>query len=124
MQVDDVFPAKGISERALRFVLFGAILGFPVALVFGWFYDLGGKKFEKKTDSADQQNQGLITSCKKVPDNKSYFYFANGQVWKQVGDRRLSFEECNFVATIREDLFGFKIDVEGYKEQFLVSHRK
>ena len=33
MQVADVvFPALGISDRALRFVLFGAILGFPLCL--------------------------------------------------------------------------------------------
>ena len=53
MQVADVvFPALGISERALRFVLFGAILGFPVALVFGWFYDLGAHGI-RRTEAAD-----------------------------------------------------------------------
>jgi TolB-like protein len=53
MQVADVvFPALGISDRALRFVLFGAILGFPVALVFGWFYDLGAHGI-RRTEAAD-----------------------------------------------------------------------
>ena len=53
MQVADVvFPALGISEQAMRFVLFGAILGFPVALVFGWFYDLGAHGI-RRTESAD-----------------------------------------------------------------------
>jgi TolB-like protein/Tfp pilus assembly protein PilF len=53
MQVADVvFPALGISERALRFVLFGAILGFPVALVFGWFYDIGAQGI-RRTEAGD-----------------------------------------------------------------------
>lgn len=42
MQVADVtFPALDIPERALRYVLFAALAGFPAALVFGWFYDIG-----------------------------------------------------------------------------------
>ena len=58
MQVADVvFPALGISDRALRFVLFGAILGFPVALVFGWFYDLGAQGI-RRTEAADVDASG------------------------------------------------------------------
>ncbi|MFT5139373.1 MAG: TolB-like protein [Lysobacterales bacterium] len=42
MQVGDVtFPALDIPERALRYVLFALLAGFPAALVFGWFYDVG-----------------------------------------------------------------------------------
>ena len=42
LQVADVvFPALDIPERAVRYVLFGAVLGFPAVLVFGWFFDIG-----------------------------------------------------------------------------------
>jgi TolB-like protein/tetratricopeptide (TPR) repeat protein len=42
LQVGDVvFPALDIPERALRYVLFGAVLCFPAILVFGWFFDIG-----------------------------------------------------------------------------------
>ena len=42
MQVGDVvFPALDIPERSLRYVLFGALLGFPAVIVFGWFFDVG-----------------------------------------------------------------------------------
>jgi TolB-like protein/tetratricopeptide (TPR) repeat protein len=42
MQVADVvFPAIDIPERAIRYVLVAALLGFPAALVFSWFYDVG-----------------------------------------------------------------------------------
>ncbi|MDX1461111.1 MAG: hypothetical protein R3348_08650, partial [Xanthomonadales bacterium] len=42
MQVCDVlFPVLDVPERALRYVFFALLAGFPAALVFGWFYDIG-----------------------------------------------------------------------------------
>jgi len=42
LQVADVvFPALDISERAIRYILVGALLGFPAVLVLGWFYEIG-----------------------------------------------------------------------------------
>jgi TolB-like protein len=41
LQVADLaFESWGISAFALRYVWLGAILGFPIALVFGWRYDI------------------------------------------------------------------------------------
>lgn len=34
------FPAWGIPDTALRYLIIAAILGFPIALVFGWFFDI------------------------------------------------------------------------------------
>lgn len=36
----EVFPALDVPAGAIRFVWAGAILGFPLALMFAWFYDL------------------------------------------------------------------------------------
>lgn len=36
----EAFPALDIPAGAIRFVWLGAILGFPLALVFGWNYDI------------------------------------------------------------------------------------
>lgn len=36
----EAFPALNIPAEAIRFVWIAAILGFPVALVFGWFFDI------------------------------------------------------------------------------------
>lgn len=36
----EVFPALDIPAEAIRFVWAGAILAFPLALTFGWFYDV------------------------------------------------------------------------------------
>ena len=42
LQVADVvFPAMDIPERAIRYLLVAALLGFPAALIFGWYYDIG-----------------------------------------------------------------------------------
>ncbi|MGI9265487.1 MAG: tetratricopeptide repeat protein, partial [Gammaproteobacteria bacterium] len=41
MQAADVFfPAWGLPESALNTLLTTSIVGFPLALVFGWFYDV------------------------------------------------------------------------------------
>jgi TolB-like protein len=53
MQVADVFfPAWDIPDAALRSLLAAAVLGFPVALVFGWLYDLTADGI-KRTPPAD-----------------------------------------------------------------------
>jgi TolB-like protein len=66
MQVADVvFPALGISESALRFVLVGAVLGFPVALVFGWFYDIGAHGI-RRTKAADVDASGSAQTLRRT----------------------------------------------------------
>ena len=56
---------------------------------------------------------GRVTECKKDSTNKLYFYFDNGQVWKQRSDARASFRECDFPVTITKDVFGYKMQIEG-----------
>ncbi|HSN70358.1 MAG TPA: tetratricopeptide repeat protein [Steroidobacteraceae bacterium] len=42
LQVADVlFPAFGIPERAIGALVWTAVAGFPIALLFGWFFDIG-----------------------------------------------------------------------------------
>jgi TolB-like protein len=41
IQVADVaFPSWGIPESAIRFLFYAALLCFPIALVFGWYFDI------------------------------------------------------------------------------------
>lgn len=41
IQVAEVaFPGLGIPEAAIKYVFIGAFVGFPLALIFGWRYDL------------------------------------------------------------------------------------
>ncbi|MDH3748202.1 MAG: hypothetical protein OER97_08335 [Gammaproteobacteria bacterium] len=54
------FPALNIPEVAIRFVWFAAILGFPVALLFGWRYQISDKGIFRTTGTAtSDQNISL-----------------------------------------------------------------
>jgi hypothetical protein len=58
IQVASVFfPAWGIPETALRYFILAAIICFPLALVFGWRYDI--------------TSQGLVRTPPSVPGKPS-----------------------------------------------------
>jgi hypothetical protein len=38
---DLMFPGFGIPEAAIRAAIWAAVLGFPLALVFGWLFEVG-----------------------------------------------------------------------------------
>ncbi len=48
---DLAFPGLGIPESAIRYVWMGAILALPVALFFGWRYDIRGGRIVRTVDS-------------------------------------------------------------------------
>src|SRR5210317_2090338 len=53
IQVADVFfPAWGLPETAVRFLIIAAILCFPIALVFSWIFDITTSGIVK-TEPAD-----------------------------------------------------------------------
>jgi len=81
--------------------------------------DLGTTSFENPT-----QYRGLITSCKKGADEQWYFYFDDGQVWKQVDGRRFRYRECNFFVTITNDGLGYKMQIDADKNKIRVSRRR
>jgi len=52
IQVADIlFPAWGLPETALRYLFIAAAAGFPVALVFGWFYDFTPRGITRTTQT-------------------------------------------------------------------------
>jgi len=86
--------------------------------------DLGGGQFSDKAEPADDVNRGLLTSCKMGPTNRWYFYFDNGQVWKQVNNGRVHFDDCKRVATISKDWFGYTLEIEGRKGKIRIARVK
>ncbi len=53
MQVAEVlFPGWDIPEAAIRYLFWAAVAGFPIALIFGWMYDIGSDGI-RRTKSAD-----------------------------------------------------------------------
>lgn len=57
LQVADVlFPAFGIPETAISALVWAAMLGFPVAIVFGWLFEVGHGGI-RRTPPPDAQQQ-------------------------------------------------------------------
>ena len=49
---DTFFPAWGIPETALRYQIIGTVLGFPIAMIFGWFYDITAEGIIRTPDAS------------------------------------------------------------------------
>jgi TolB-like protein/Tfp pilus assembly protein PilF len=60
----EAFPAIDLPESAIRYVWLAVILGFPVAIVFGWRFDIVGGRIIR-TSSADS-GQGTDLSLKRA----------------------------------------------------------
>jgi TolB-like protein len=61
MQVADVLlPALSLPESTLRYLLFAAIAGFPVALVFGWFFDISAEGVQRTAPASDAELEASL----------------------------------------------------------------
>lgn len=65
-----------------------------------------------------------VTRCEKDARKKYYFVFENGQVWKQVSERRLRYKECEFDVTITKDFFGYKMQPDGEHRRVSIARVK
>lgn len=79
--------------------------------------DIGAETLPRAVAEQDDELQvrARVTRCEKDARNKYYFVFENGQVWKQVSDKRLRYRECDFEVTITKDFFGYKMQPDGEK---------
>jgi hypothetical protein len=68
--------------------------------------------------------QGTVTKCRQDDNKKYYFYFENGQVWKQSDRKRLKFKDCDFNVTITKDFFGSKMQQEGEDRRIRITRVK
>lgn len=70
------------------------------------------------------QYVGLITSCRQGGSGTWYFFFDNGQVWKEVNKRNRRFKDCNSRVTITKDAFGYKMQIDGVKRTVRVQRHR
>ena len=54
------FPALDVPDAAIRFVWIGTFLGFPIAIIFGWRYQLTAAGIEKTMPLADGEDPGNL----------------------------------------------------------------
>jgi len=72
---------------------------------------------KQQIDAANQEGQptytGRLIRCTESETSRlTYFYFENGQVWKQRGSgRRLRLRDCDYEAEIKKDVIGFKLRI-------------
>jgi len=67
---------------------------------------------------------GTVIDCRQDALQDYYFFFDNGQVWKQKSDSRVKYEDCNFEVTISKDLFGYKMQQVGERRRIRISRVK
>lgn len=68
--------------------------------------------------------QANLTECPMGADGRLLFYFDNGQIWRQAKTRRHPVEDCLASAELTRDMFGFKMNVEGYGRTIRVQRIK
>lgn len=88
--------------------------------------DLGAESVRTESEEvAEALNaSATVTKCKKSESNRYFFYFANGQVWRQTDGKRLKYTDCEFDVTITKDFFGYKMEVAGGKSRIRVTRVK
>lgn len=77
--------------------------------------DLGVEKKEEKKSAETKSYRGHVRSCGQMLDDRWYFVFEGGQVWKQSSNGTYRFRECDFDATITKDFFSYKMKIDGGK---------
>jgi len=77
-------------------------------------------KNAKQKEEAKGPVPARVTRCTKDALKIYHFYLDDGQIWKQVSDKRLYFKECDFDVVISKDFFGYKMQVDGEKSRFRV----
>ena len=65
-----------------------------------------------------------VDRCDYANNRRFYFYFANGQIWKYIGTKKLRFLNCDNQASLIEDGFGFKLQLDGSEKQYRVQRVK
>ena len=56
LQVADIFfPAWGVPDTAMRYLIIAAALCFPIALVFGWFFDITAGSIVRTREAGEDE---------------------------------------------------------------------
>jgi len=85
--------------------------------------EVGQEQLDRRGESREEPETfaGRVTNCRQDAAHKWYFFFGNGQVWKQKDSGSLRFSDCDFDATIRRDFFGYKMQVVGDDKEVRVA---
>jgi hypothetical protein len=62
-----------------------------------------------KGDRPVEEYPIVVSSCERNKNRDTYFILDNGEIWKQTGGKRIKEADCSFPATLRKDVFGYKM---------------
>ena len=63
-----------------------------------------------------------VTRCEENRQSgQTYFFFENGQVWRQANYRRLRLRDCRFEVNLSEDNFGYSMYIPSEDRRFRVT---
>ncbi len=68
-----------------------------------------GKPAGDDEQAAEAYAATLLRCEVQGPGDSTYFYFENGQVWRQSKSRKLRLRDCDGEVRISRDFFGFKL---------------
>ena len=86
--------------------------------------DVGREQLDGDEDTQAEVYHATVTSCKKNSSGRVFFFFENGQIWKQTDYSRFRHRECNFDITLTRDAFGYKMKIADQKASYRVSRVK
>jgi len=127
---DQVMRCAAVDDASLRLACYDkiggrqdlapAIASMPSPPTDG----IGSEQLPKKAEQEKEAKGPVlarVNRCTKDAHKKYHFYLDDGQIWKQVSGKRLSFKECDFDVVISKDFFGYKMQVDGEKSRFRVT---
>lgn len=68
--------------------------------------------------------RATVTRCRQDSNRKYYFYFENGEVWKQSDRKKLKYEDCAFDVSVSKDFFGYKMQQDGVDRRIRITRVK
>lgn len=83
--------------------------------------DVGREQVDGGDDAEAAVYLARVTSCQKNSSGKVFFFFENGQIWKQTDYSRFRYRECEFDVALTRDTFGYKMKIVDQKASYRVS---
>ncbi len=72
--------------------------------------EVGRERIERSAREEAPVYTANVTRCEENQQSgQTYFFFENGQVWRQANYRRLRFRDCRFEVNLTDDNFGYSM---------------
>lgn len=84
--------------------------------------EVGKERVDGARTEETPKYAGTVTRCEESRQSgQTYFFFENGQVWKQANYRRLNLRNCRFDVTVAKDTFGYELHIPSKDRRVRVS---